>query len=418
MKKIYLVGGAVRDAQLGLPVYDKDWVVVGSTPEQMLALGFEQVGKDFPVFLHPKTKEEHALARTERKKGSGYTGFECFSDVSVSLEQDLKRRDLTINAIAEDETGLLIDPYDGLEDIRTKTLRHVSSAFTEDPLRILRVARFAARFAEQGFTIAKETQQLMQTMSTGGELKSISAERVWVETEKALNTQHPDVYFQVLKDCGALSALFPEIDQLFGVPQTAKHHPEIDCGIHTLMVLQQACLLTTDITVRFSALTHDLGKALTPENEWPRHIKHETLGIKKVKQLCKRLRVPNDIRDLAVLVCEYHLHVHKAFELKPSTLVKLFQSLDLYRRPERLQPFLQACEADARGRLGFEQRDYPQKEYLQQCFTAVKNISIKDIDSTHLTGPEIGQALKQKRIQTLKQLKQQLDERRSTQEQD
>lgn len=400
--KTYLVGGAVRDKQLDLQVYDRDWVVVGSTPQTMLSQGFEQVGKDFPVFLHPRSKEEYALARTERKKAVGYTGFECFSDSSVTLEEDLKRRDLTINAMAEDEQGNIIDPYQGLQDIADKKLRHVSEAFIEDPLRILRVARFAARFATQGFTVADETRALMAQMSLDGELQSISAERIWVETEKALKTANPEVYFQVLRDCGALAVLFAEVDALFGVPQTATHHPEIDTGVHTLMVLQQATLLSADIGVRFAALTHDLGKGLTPESEWPRHIKHEIRGVKLVKNLCRRLRVPNDIRDLSVHVSEFHLHSHRALELKPATVHKLFQSLDIFRRPERLQQFLLACEADAKGRKGFEHRPYPQAQYLSDCFAAVKDISVRDIDMTGLEGPAIGKALTQVRIDAIK----------------
>lgn len=405
--KTYLVGGAVRDKLLSLAVYDRDWLVTGATVQQMLDQGYEQVGKDFPVFLHPKTKEEYALARTERKMGAGYTGFECFSDSSVTLEEDLLRRDLTINAIAEDDSGHIIDPYHGQADIQKKMLRHVSSAFSEDPLRILRVARFAARFAEQGFGIAPETLQLMQKMSTADELNCISAERIWVETEKALKTSHPQVYFQVLYDCGALQIIFPEIHALFGVPQTAEHHPEIDCGIHTLMVLEQATKFSQSLAVRFAALTHDLGKALTAEEEWPRHIQHEIRGLKPLKALCKRLRVPNDIRDLALLVCQYHLHSHRAMELKAKTLLKLFQSLDCFRKPERLPLFLAACEADARGRLGFEQRDYPQHAYLSQAFAKIQNISVRDIDISNLKGPEIGEALNQHRIKALKQFRQQ-----------
>ncbi|NRB38976.1 MAG: multifunctional CCA addition/repair protein [Pseudomonadales bacterium] len=405
--KTYLVGGAVRDKQLQLPVYDRDWLVTGATVDDMLKQGFEQVGKDFPVFLHPKSHEEYALARTERKIATGYTGFSCFSDAHVTLEEDLLRRDLTINAMVEDDNGNIIDPYNGLSDIKNKCLRHVSAAFSEDPLRILRVARFAARFAHLGFSIADETMALMSTMSNKEELNSIAAERIWVETEKALKTEHCDVYFQVLKDCGALTILFPEIEALFGVPQTEIHHPEIDTGIHTLMVLQQATLLSSDIAVRFAALTHDLGKAITPADEWPRHIQHEKRGIKLVKQLCQRLRIPNDIRDLAVLVCEYHLHSHKAFELKAKTVQKLFKSLDLYRKPERLPLFLLACEADARGRKGFEQRDYPQRSYLTEAFEAVKNLQVKDINIEGLKGPEIGQALSQARISIINKLRKQ-----------
>ena len=403
--KSYLVGGAVRDKLLNIPVIDRDWVVIGETASNMLDAGFEQVGKDFPVFLHPKTHEEYALARTERKQGSGYTGFDCFSDVTVTLEDDLLRRDLTINAIAEDEYGKLVDPFNGLDDIKHKVLRHVSAAFAEDPLRILRIARFAARFSYLGFSIANETLNLLKEMSTADELNSIAAERIWVETEKALATRNPDIYFQVLKDCGALAIIFPEVDALFGVPQTENHHPEIDTGIHTLMVLQQASLLSDDIAVRFCALTHDLGKAITPESQWPKHIKHELNGIKPVRNLCQRLRVPNPIRDLALLVCEYHLLTHRAFELKPATVEKLFRHLDIYRRPERLPLFLFACEADAKGRKGFEQTNYPQADYLKKAFAAAQFASVKDIDTSELKGPAIGAALTALRIKNIHRIK-------------
>ncbi len=408
--KCYLVGGAVRDKQLGLSVYDRDWVVIGASADDMRSAGFEQVGKDFPVFLHPKSKEEYALARTERKKGQGYTGFDCFSDPSVTLEDDLLRRDLTINALAEDEQGNIIDPFNGLDDLKQGVLRHVSSAFAEDPLRILRIARFAARFADLEFSIAEQTQALLKTMSTREELLSISAERIWQETEKALRTSQPQVYFEVLRDCGALEILMPEIFALFGIPQTASHHPEIDTGIHTMMVLQQACLLSHEVSVRFSALTHDLGKALTPESEWPRHIQHEQRGKKPLKALCQRLKVPNDCRDLALFVCQYHLQCHCAFDLRASTIEKLFKALDVYRRPQRLSLFLIACEADAKGRKGFEHRSYPQSQYLQACFSAAKSISVDDIDRSQLKGPEIGQALQHKRIQSIQSIKENYDQ--------
>lgn len=401
----YLVGGAVRDELLGLDVHERDWVVVGSSPQAMRDAGFQQVGSDFPVFLHPKTHEEYALARTERKTGKGYTGFDCITDSSVTLEEDLLRRDLTINAIARSDTGKLVDPYHGRDDLNNRILRHVSPAFAEDPLRVLRVARFAARFAGLGFHIAGETLALMQQMSSSGELDELTAERVWKETEKALQSQNPDVYFQVLRDCGALKVLFPEVDALFGVPQTEKHHPEIDTGIHTLMVIQQATLLSKSVSVRFAALTHDLGKGITPEAEWPRHIQHEHKGLPLVKALCQRLRVPKNITELSLLVCEYHLLCHRALELKPSTVEKIFKKLDLYRRPERLQEFTAACEADSRGRLGFEARDYPQARYLKACFEAASQVSIQDIDSSNLKGPQIGQALEQQRIARIAETK-------------
>ncbi len=406
--KTYLVGGAVRDRLLGIPgheVSERDWVVTGGSSEAMLAAGFRQVGRDFPVFLHPKTHEEHALARTERKSGKGYTGFTCHSDPSITLEEDLLRRDLTINAIAEDEHGELVDPFNGLQDLGQRILRHVSPAFVEDPLRVLRVARFAARFHHLGFSIADETLLLMQQLSVGDELLHLAPERIWKETEKALSTDSPQRYFQALHQCGALRKLFPEIHALFGVPQTEKHHPEIDTGIHTLMVLEQAARLTPDIPTRFAALVHDLGKALTPPNEWPRHIAHEQRGIAPVKTLCRRIRVPRQMEDLAVLVCEFHLHVHRALEMKASTIQKLFESLDLYRRPERLEPFLLACEADSRGRKGLENREYPQPAYLRDCFAAASSINANSLHQGNLTGKAIGMAITEERVRAISKVR-------------
>lgn len=411
--KTYLVGGAVRNQLLGLPVHERDWVVVGATGNALLDAGYQQVGKDFPVFLHPQTREEYALARTERKTGTGYTGFECISDSSITLEQDLLRRDLTVNAIAQDEDGALIDPYHGLADIEQRLLRHVSDAFREDPLRVLRVARFAATFYPLGFRIADETRQLMQQMSASGELSQLTPERVWKETDKALNSSAPQVYFQVLRDCGALAVLFPEVDALFGVPQTEKHHPEIDTGIHTLMVLEQAAQLSVQAAVRFAALTHDLGKALTPVQEWPRHIQHEQRGLQPLRALCQRLKVPKEWQQLALLVCEYHLLCHRAFELRPETVYKLFSALDVWRRPERLPQFLTACEADARGRSGFEHSEYPQAAYFRQLFAAANAVSIRDIDRTGLSGTQIGQAINNARIQAIQQAKQQYQHRQA-----
>lgn len=402
--KVYLVGGAVRDKLLGLEVKDRDWVVTGTTPEKMLSQGFQAVGADFPVFLHPDTHEEYALARTERKTGNGYNGFSCISDPSITIEQDLLRRDLTINAIAEDDNRNLVDPYGGQQDIHDRLLRHVSDAFVEDPLRVLRVARFAARFAHLGFRIADETLALMQTLSQSGELNNLTTERVFQETDRALASQSPQVYFDVLRQCDALSILFPEVDALFGVPQTAKHHPEIDTGIHTLMVLEQATKLSNNNAVRFSALTHDLGKALTPESNWPKHHSHEHLGVKPVKALCKRLKVPNSYQQLAVHVCQFHLHCHRAFELKPATLAKLFKQLDAYRKPEQFEQFLLACKADALGRKGFENNQYPQTEYLQQAFALCQQVKASDIDAS-IQGKEIGLAIEQLRIEKLSQLK-------------
>ncbi|KAA0646420.1 fused tRNA nucleotidyltransferase/2',3'-cyclic phosphodiesterase/2' nucleotidase/phosphatase Cca, partial [Escherichia coli] len=352
--KIYLVGGAVRDALLGLPVKDRDWVVVGSTPQEMLDAGYQQVGRDFPVFLHPQTHEEYALARTERKSGSGYTGFTCYAAPDVTLEDDLKRRDLTINALAQDDNGEIIDPYNGLGDLQNRLLRHVSPAFGEDPLRVLRVARFAARYAHLGFRIADETLALMREMTHAGELEHLTPERVWKETESALTTRNPQVFFQVLRDCGALRVLFPEIDALFDVPAPAKWHPEIDTGIHTLMTLSMAAMLSPQVDVRFATLCHDLGKGLTPPELWPRHHGHGPAGVKLVEQLCQRLRVPNEIRDLARLVAEFHDLIHTFPMLNPKTIVKLFDSIDAWRKPQRVEQLALTSEADVRGRTGFE----------------------------------------------------------------
>lgn len=401
----YLVGGAVRDQILKLPVHERDWVVVGATAKAMLDAGYQQVGKDFPVFLHPQSKEEFALARTERKIGTGYTGFECISNPHVSLEEDLLRRDLTINAIAQKNDGSMVDPYGGLRDINNKILRHVSPAFNEDPLRVLRVARFAARLHHLGFTVAEETFALMQSMSESGELSDLVPERIWKETEKAMTTESPQVFFRILKDCGALKVLFPELAILFGIPQTATYHPEIDTGIHTLMVLEQAARLTTDITVRFAALVHDLGKGITPQSEWPRHIQHESRGKALVKQLCLRLKAPNNCLELGMLVCEHHLNCHRALELRPITIQKMFRALDLYRRPERLEPFLLACQADACGRLGFEQNPYPQRHYLKTCFQAASGIGSKDINTDGLSGKALGNLIEEKRIAAISEIK-------------
>lgn len=358
--KIYLVGGAVRDQLLNLPVKDRDWVVVGATPETLLQQGYQQVGKDFPVFLHPDTHEEYALARTERKSGSGYTGFTCYAAPDVTLEDDLQRRDLTINAIAYSAKGEYIDPYHGIDDIHAKLLRHVSDAFSEDPLRVLRVARFAARFAPLGFTIAPETMSLMQEMTNSGELNALTAERVWKETEKALHSQAPQVYFEILHQCGALKILFPEINALFGVPAPKKWHPEIDTGIHTMMVLAMASRLTDDIAVRFSALCHDLGKGVTPVENWPHHHGHGPAGVPLVEALCQRYRIPNQIRDLAKLAAKYHDHLHRIERMRPSKIIRLFDAIDAWRKPERIDQLAIISEADARGRQGSENLSYPQ----------------------------------------------------------
>ncbi|WP_304163095.1 multifunctional CCA addition/repair protein [Lonsdalea britannica] len=373
--KIYLVGGAVRDGLLHQPVTERDWVVVGATPEALLKLGYQQVGRDFPVFLHPTSREEYALARTERKSGQGYTGFVCNASPDVTLEDDLLRRDLTINAIAQDEDGSLIDPYGGQRDLASKQLRHVSDAFGEDPLRVLRVARFAARYAHLGFTIAPETLALMRQMVDSGELNSLTPERVWKETEKALNSNSPQVYFERLRDCGALQVLFPEIDNLFGVPAPAQWHPEIDTGIHVMMTLAIAAQLSPEIDVRFASLCHDVGKGLTPPSLWPRHHGHGPAGIKLIEAMCQRLRIPNQIRDLAKLVAEYHDLLHTAPILQPKTLLKLFDSIDVWRKPHRLEQLILTSEADARGRTGFEHKPYPQGDYLREAFKVASSVT-------------------------------------------
>ncbi|WP_297426324.1 multifunctional CCA addition/repair protein [uncultured Acinetobacter sp.] len=402
--QVYLVGGAVRDHLLGHPYHEKDYVVVGATPQQMLADGFEPVGKDFPVFLHPKTKEEYALARTERKAGVGYHGFEFYTDPNVSLEEDLIRRDLTINAMAMDQDGQVYDPYHGQLDLKLRLLRHVSDAFVEDPLRVLRIARFAARYHHLGFKVAPETLQLMQRLAESGELQALTAERVWKETSRALMEVNAEVYFEVLRSCGALQVLFPEIDALFGIPQRPEYHPEIDCGIHTLMSLQQACQANYSLDVRFAVLVHDLGKALTPPAELPRHIMHEERGIEPVTQVCERLKVPTNTKQLALAVCKEHLKCHQAFNLKPGTLWRLLQRLDVLRRPERVEAFVQACECDARGRLGLENRAYPQAQYLLDAMQVVRSIKAQDLPRD-IQGPDIGEMLIERRILALAELK-------------
>ncbi|UUE37226.1 multifunctional CCA addition/repair protein [Pectobacterium aroidearum] len=399
--KIYLVGGAVRDSLLGLPVTEKDWVVVGATPEELLVQGYQQVGKDFPVFLHPVSHDEYALARTERKSGKGYTGFVCHAAPDVTLEQDLLRRDLTINAIARTEQGDLIDPYHGRRDLENHVLRHVSDAFSEDPLRVLRVARFAARFAHLGFQIAEETMALMQKMAHEGELAYLTPERVWKETEKALGTSSPDVYFQVLRDCGALAVLFPEIDNLYGVPAPAKWHPEIDTGIHTMMTVAMAARLSPEIDVRFATLCHDLGKGLTPPELWPRHHGHGPAGVKLVEALCQRLRVPNPIRDLAKLVAEYHDLIHTVQVLQPKTLLKLFDAIDVWRKPQRLEQLALTSEADARGRAGFEDTPYPQGDYLREAFRVASQVSSAGVVADGFKGIDVRNELARRRTQAL-----------------
>ena len=403
--KTYLVGGAVRDELLHYPFHEKDWVVVGATVDDMLAAGYQQVGKDFPVFLHPQTKEEHALARTERKTAAGYKGFEVQASPDVSLEEDLVRRDLTINAIARNEEGELIDPFHGVDDINNKVLRHVSGAFAEDPVRILRIARFMARYAHLGFTIADETLTLMKNMVSAGEVDALVAERVWQEMQKALTEKTPGAFFETLRQCGALERILPELDRLWGIPQPAEHHPEIDTGIHTMMVLQQACFLSNDAQVRFAALLHDLGKGTTAKQEWPRHIAHEARGADIVKKVCQRLRVPNEYRDLAERTARFHLHYHRALELKPATVVKTLEQLDAYRKPERFEKFLLASEADARGRTGYENKDFPQGNYLRQALTVTKDIDIDALRSLGFENLALANEIKKVRIKAVSQLK-------------
>ncbi|AHG75315.1 Multifunctional CCA protein [Mannheimia varigena USDA-ARS-USMARC-1296] len=407
---IYLVGGAVRDQLLGLPVKDRDFLVVGATSEQLLAQGFQQVGADFPVFLHPETKEEYALARQERKQGKGYNGFICDFSPMVTLEQDLIRRDLTINAIAQDKTGKIFDPYGGVQDLENRILRHISPAFSEDPLRVLRVSRFAARFHTFGFTIADETLAIMQELSSSGELESLTAERIWLETEKAFQEESPQIYFEVLRKVGALKVLFPEFDKLFGVPQPPQHHPEIDSGVHTLMVIEQAKRLAKNAenptALLFSALCHDLGKGLTPSDILPHHYGHEVKGIQPTRNLANRLKTPTEVKDFALLVTEYHTHCHKMAELRPETVIKLFNTLDVWRKPKRFFDFLLACEADAKGRLGFENRDYSQAELAKSYYYAAMEVDVQQVIQDGFEKQAIREELNKRRIYTIKRIKQ------------
>ena len=409
--KVYLVGGAVRDQLLGLPVKDRDWIVVGAVPATLLSLGYQQVGKDFPVFLNPKTKEEYALARTERKSSAGYTGFICDFSPTITLEQDLIRRDLTINAMAQSEDGEIIDPYGGKQDLENRILRHISPAFSEDPLRVLRVARFAARYHSLGFKIAPETLSLMSGLAQSGELQHLTAERVWLETEKALNEKNPEIYFETLHKTGALRVLFPEIDALYGVPNPVKHHPEVDSFIHTMLVLKQAVNLTENnpilnkSAVRFAAICHDLGKALTPKNILPHHYGHEQAGIKPTRSLCKRLKVPSYFQELAELTCEFHTHIHKAFELRAETVITLFNRFDVWRKPQRFQEFLQVCLADTRGRIGFENKDYPQIDYINQLLHAANEVDVQQVIADGFEKQEIRNELTKRRILAVKQTK-------------
>ena len=394
--QVYLVGGAVRDAQLGIPHKERDWCVVGGTGDELEALGYRRVGKDFPVFLHPETKEEYALARTERKTAPGYHGFEFDCSPDVTIEEDLQRRDLTINALARDENGKLIDPWGGLADIENRVLRHVSDAFAEDPVRILRVARFAARFHHLGFRVADETMRLMQSMVEDGEVDALVPDRVWKETELALVGRDARVFIETLRACGALHVLYPEIDVLFGVPQPAKWHPEIDTGVHVMMVLDQAEKLSADLDVRFAALVHDLGKGNTPPSKLPSHPGHELRGCKLIRRLAERLPVPNACRDLGLMVSEFHTHVHRAFELRPKTILKVLEKTDAFRRPDRFERFLLTCEADARGRGGLEDRDYSQADLFRGAFAAAASIDAGAIASASEAG-RIPRAIRRER---------------------
>lgn len=403
--QVYLVGGAVRDELLGLPVHERDWVVVGATPEALEARGYRAVGKEFPVFLHPDTHEEHALARLERKVAPGYRGFVAQFSPDVTLAEDLRRRDLTINAMARSESGELVDPCGGRTDLDARVLRHVSPAFVEDPVRILRAARFAARFAPQGFTIAAETLALMRQMVEAGEANALVPERVWQETERALREARPDVFFQVLRDCGALAVIFPELDALYGVPQPPKWHPEIDTGVHTLMALRMAAELGASAAARFAVLVHDLGKGTTPPAAWPRHHGHEGRSVALLDSLCDRLRVPNEHRAIARIVAREHGNVHRAFELRASTVLELLERADALRRPERWPEVLVACEADARGRLGLESAPYPQAKYLQRCLDAAAEVRLDDDARAGLEGRAIGEQFRKRRTAAIETVK-------------
>ncbi len=401
---VYLVGGAVRDAQLGIPHKERDWCVVGATPDELEAQGYRRVGKNFPVFLHPDTREEYALARTERKTAPGYHGFELDYSSDVSLEEDLQRRDLTINAIAQDTDGRLIDPWGGLRDIEDRVLRHVSDAFAEDPVRILRVARFAARYAHLGFTVAEETMALMRRMVDNGEVDALVPDRVWKETELALAGNNARIFIEVLRDCGALRILYPEVDALFGVPQPEKWHPEVDTGLHVMLVLEQAEKLSDDLEVRFAALVHDLGKGTTPKSKLPSHPGHEIRGCKLIRAMTERLPVPRACRDLGLLVAEFHTHVHRAFELRPRTVLKVLESTDAFRRPGRFEQLVVACEADARGRAGLEDRDYPQADYFRGAFTAAAAVDAAGI-AADVEDRKIPAAIRRARKKALSEFK-------------
>lgn len=398
--QVYLVGGAVRDELLGIAVKDKDFVVVGSTPDEMIAAGFKPVGKDFPVFLHPKTHDEYALARTERKTAKGYKGFVVHASPEVTLEEDLARRDLTINAIAKDSTGKFIDPYNGLADIQSKTLRHVSHAFAEDPVRILRAARLSARF--QDFSLAPETNQLMQQMVAAGEVDALVAERVWQELAKGLMENKPSRMFDVLRACCALKKILPELDKLWGVPQSAQYHPEIDTGVHVMLAIDYAARQNYALAVRFATLMHDLGKGVTPAELLPQHIGHEARGIHLVKDVCKRLRVPNDCKELAQIVSKFHGKLHQVLQMKPSTLLSFIVELDAIRQPERFKDFLRACEADSRGRTGLENHATPATDLMQKVLAAAMNVDAGAVASAYDAPEKIKAAVFEARLDAVK----------------
>lgn len=395
--RIYLVGGAVRDALLGLEPREKDWVVVGGRPEDLIEQGYSQVGASFPVFLHPETREEYALARRERKEGRGYHGFAVDFSPDVTLEEDLMRRDLTINAMARDEDGVIIDPWGGRRDVENKVLRHVSPAFREDPLRVLRVARFAARLSPLGFTVHSSTVELMREMVDSGELEHLVPERVWAEFEDALAADRPGVFFETLRECGALKVLLPEVDRLFGIPQPAKYHPEVDTGVHVLMAMDLAARNGWGAPVVFALLLHDLGKGVTPREEWPSHVRHEQRGVPLARDVCERFRVPSRYRRLALTVTSLHLRCHRFAEMKAAGKLRLLEAADLFRRPEQLDDFTRACEADYRGRGGFEDRDYPQARMLAECLRTASAVSARDIDTEGLSGEAIGVRLRKAR---------------------
>ena len=402
--QVYLVGGAVRDRLLGRPVKEHDWVVVGASPEELQRQGFVPVGREFPVFLHPQSHEEYALARLERKVAPGYRGFTTKFSPDVTLEEDLRRRDLTINAMAQTPSGEIVDPYGGRRDLEARLLRHVSDSFIEDPVRVLRVARFAARYAELGFRVAEETVTLMRRMTDSGELMALVPERVWQETERALGETRPDVFFETLRECGALRAIFPEIAALYGVPQPPRWHPETDTGAHVMLALRYCAANDAPAVVRFAVLMHDLGKALTAPERWPSHRGHEEAGVPVIEALCARLKVPNGFRDLAVLTARHHAVVHRAAELRPATVLKLLEATDAFRRQERFEEMLAACEADARGRTGLETQPYPQRDYLRRARAAAAAVSLQESERQGLAGPAIGEKIREKRLAAIKSL--------------